>query len=190
MWDSPSYVLYLIETHHYVWQISSVEHRVFTCNTSVLQSMHHGRMSLKICVRGSHLSVLYSTQSSRKILNNRSVTNRNLRQNNSAVLMWNDLLGAVKFHWHGLCQEWQRQHGCTSCRLQDKFIVIQKTAATHVAWVWCEILCHCMLCFSFHYILSKKLNTTTKDIELSLCNINCRNWFLILWGKICSPNSI
>jgi len=33
----------------------------------------------------------------------------------------------------------------------------------------------CFAFISLHYILSKILNTTSKDIEPSLCNINCRN---------------
>jgi hypothetical protein len=50
-----------------------------------------------------------------------------------------------------------------------------------IGMVWNFVHLHALL--SFHYILSKKLIATSKDIEPSLCNINCRNWFLILWGK-------
>ena len=76
---------------------------------TLLQSMHHGRMSQKIRGGGETISVVLkknNTHTSRKILIDRSSDKRNLTtENGSAVVMWNDLLGAVKLHWHSLCQE-------------------------------------------------------------------------------------
>jgi len=64
-----------------------------------------------VCVWGGvgAISLCYtkhSTYSSRKLLNDRFSDKQKLTtENNSAVMMWNELLGAVKSHWHGLCQE-------------------------------------------------------------------------------------
>lgn len=49
MCNSPSCVLCLVKSGHYVSQLYSVEHKVFICST--LHSMHHGGYVIKSFVK-------------------------------------------------------------------------------------------------------------------------------------------
>lgn len=185
-------------------QMHFVSHRNTSCVTDVFcwtQSVHLQHFCEVCIMEGCHwkfvkknaISLCYtnhSTYSSRKILNDRFSDKQKLTtENNSAVMMWNDLLGTVKLHWHDLCHEWQAAWMYV-LQAAGQIHPYTKTTATRVAVLWCMVMVwnfvHLHALLPFHYILS----TTSKDIELTLCNINWRNWFLILWGKICSPNLI